>query len=91
MNSLQSGVWVIHWTTRSYKSKSHQCRLYNIPIVYGTSEYGYNKTHVSTLNTLINISTAKTYRLEQQMERSDGNGLGLAVDFLETMKYTVFR
>ena len=45
-----------------------------------------------TVNTVLNISTVKTYRLEQQVENSrNDDGLGIAAGFGNNETYSVVQ
>jgi hypothetical protein len=89
--TLQPGKYHFCITAPGYQTNNHQIRLYNVTdsvvVKYGTSEFaksgsGRASQSFSRIHHYVDISTAKTYRVEHRCDTTNpNNGLGIATGF----------
>lgn len=86
--TLQPGGYTLSVLAPAYKTKNHQCRLYNITddlSYYGTSEFSESKApsmSVSKVTCIIEIDKETVFRVEHKCSnKGNSNGFGVASGF----------
>lgn len=97
--TIQPGNYVLRASAPAFESASHMIRIYCVTdsavLVYGSTEYSYTTVSPQTRSfaeALISITSAKTYRIEHNVQQSQAsNGFGATAGFTATNTYAIFE